>query len=382
MIRSANYLWKGGKWISANPSQVLKPQLILVFGERLKMEESQEYLDQLDGMFPGAQVVSCSTSGVILNENVVDDAIIATVISFEHTTLRIKAVNIGTADESYSAGEHLAKQLLADDLAGVFIISDGQVVNGSRLVKGVYDLFWANNKRIPVSGGLAGDGARFQKTLVGYNGPPQVNQVVAVGLYGDRIRIGNGSIGGWDPFGVPRQVTRSDKNVLYELDGRNALSLYKEYLGELAAELPSSALLFPLEMMVNGGNKSVVRTVLSVSETDQSMTFAGDIPEGSKVQLMRANFDRLIEGAGRSAENALLNLHDQAQFALLISCVGRKLILGQRVEDEVEEAVKALGPDCTVSGFYSYGEISPLHDVDHSCELHNQTMTITVFSEV
>lgn len=382
MIRSANFMWMDQDWQGSSDAPAIEhPQLILVFGDRLKMEENPNYFYRLRELFPSAHIVSSSTAGEIMDRNVHDECIIATALQFEHTRLGVCSIGIAGSAESTRAGRHLVEQLMQDDLVGIVVLSDGHMVNGSDLVKGLYAPLAENNKKVLISGGLAGDGSRFQKTLTGYNEPARPNQVVAIGLYGDRIRIGNGSIGGWDPFGVQRQVTRSVKNVLYELDNMSALELYKEYLGELASELPSSALLFPLEIISND-NKRLVRTVLSVNEQARSMTFAGDIPMGSKAQLMKANFDRLIDGAGRSAEDALSTTSAQAQFALLISCVGRKIILGQRVDEEVEEAAFILSDDCAISGFYSYGEISPLHDVDSSCELHNQTMTITTFSEI
>jgi hypothetical protein len=143
---------------------------------------------------------------------------------------------------------------------------------------------------VVVTGGLAGDGDRFQQTWIITDGTPHSGFVCAAGLYGEQIRIGHGSMGGWDIFGPERTVTRSDGNVLYELDGRPALELYKEYLGERASGLPATGLLFPLSLRTDSSNgESIVRTILAVDEESQSMTFAGDIPEGARAQLMKAN---------------------------------------------------------------------------------------------
>jgi len=109
------------------------------------------------------------------------------------------------------------------------------------------------------------------------------------------------------------------------------------------------------------------------------MTFAGDIPEGAYAKLMRANFDRLIDGAYGAAEKTL-KPDSTPQLAILVSCVGRRLVLGQRIEEEVEAVEEVLGSKTTLAGFYSYGEICPLQD-EVDCTLHNQTMTITTFNE-
>lgn len=273
----------------------------------------------------------------------------------------------------------LAEQLTREDLKAILVLSDGLNVNGSELVKGFNS---ALPESVVVTGGLAGDGDRFKRTWVVGEGRPRSGIVSAVALYGDHVSVGHGSKGGWDLFGPERRVTRSRGNVLHELDGRPALALYKQYLGERASGLPATALLFPLALRAGSADKKVVvRTVLSVDETDQSMTFAGDIPQGHLAQLMRANFERLIEGASLAAASTLPPPGSQAAqtLAIAISCVGRRLVLGERTEEEIEATLTGLPAGTKQIGFYSYGEISP-YTTGH-CDLHNQTMTLTTISE-
>jgi hypothetical protein len=263
-------------------------------------------------------------------------------------------------------------------LVHVFVLSDGLRVNGSDLVRGLTQQL---PKQVTVTGGLAGDGDRFQETLVFWNDAPEKDTIAAIGLYGSRLKVGYGSLGGWDPFGPERLITRSQGNVLYELDGRSALELYKQYLGEHAAGLPATGLLFPLSLRSQEGDVGVVRTILAINEKERSMTFAGDVPEGAYARLMKANFDRLIDGAIGAAKTSYQAIGAQSpELAILISCVGRKMILKQRTEEEVEGVREVLGPNAIMTGFYSYGEISPFTP-SARCELHNQTMTITTFLE-
>jgi len=251
-------------------------------------------------------------------------------------------------------------------------------VNGTELVRGLSSVLPSS---VVVTGGLAGDGDRFVRTWVIVDGMPRSGFASAVGFYGEQIRIGHGSKGGWDIFGPERIVTRSKGNELYELDGRPALELYKEYLGERASGLPATGLLFPLALRSDPSrSEQIVRTILAVDEDQQSMTFAGDIPQGSRAQLMKANFDRLVEGAFAAA----LMTKDgdgrsEPKLAIAISCVGRRLVLGERAEEEVEATLEALPKGTQQIGFYSYGEISPV--ANGRCDLHNQTMTLTVISE-
>jgi hypothetical protein len=272
--------------------------------------------------------------------------------------------------------------LISDDLTGIFVLSDGLNVNGSDLVRGINSIV---GPMVPLTGGLAGDGARFSETLVGGNCAPVPHMVAAVGFYGSAVRIGHGCAGGWDVFGPRRTVTSSVGNVLYKLDEENALDLYERYLGDEESQgLPGTALLFPLQIHDREQpNHGVVRTVLSIDRNRRSMTFAGDVPQGCVAQLMRGNFDRLAAGAADAARQARAtsgNSQTGDSVAILVSCIGRRLLMGQRVTDEVEAANSILGPHFKSFGFYSYGEISP-HAKSGNCELHNQTMTVTTISE-
>jgi hypothetical protein len=299
-------------------------------------------------------------------------------VSFEHTRLGGAQVKLDQVNGSFQAGQYLAQSLDPHGLVHVLVISDGLGVNGSDLVSGLTQHL---PKGVTVTGGLAGDGARFEETFVLWDGAPQAGAISALGLYGNRLRVGYGSLGGWDPFGPERLITRSKGNVLYEMDGASALQLYKKYLGEHASGLPATGLLFPLSLRTSSGTAGVVRTILSVNEDEQSMTFAGDVPEGAFARLMKANFDRLIDGAIGAAKTSYQALGSASpDLAILISCVGRKLVLKQRVEEEVEGVRDVLGSRTVLTGFYSYGEISPFAP-NTQCTLHNQTMTITTFLE-
>ena len=354
-------------------------RLVFLFGNKDLLKE-QQHVDFVKDAYPVAQIVGCSTSGEICQEEVFDNNIVCTAVWFEKTSVDIASEHIFSMEDSFDIGEKLAAKLDKEHLVHIMILSEGLNINGTELTKGLNNRL---NDRISVTGGLAGDQANFAETVIVHNQAGEKNLVLAIGFYGEHLQIGYGSMGGWDSFGVDREVTRSKGNILYELDGHPALELYKRYLGEHAANLPASALLFPLSLRLKNSEAALVRTVLSVNETDGSMVFAGDIPQGEYVRLMKASFDRLIEGANSAAEMSIISLKNSyPDLAILISCVGRKLVLKQRVEEELEIVREVIGNNASMTGFYSYGEICPIKPSDHHCELHNQTMTITVFKEV
>jgi hypothetical protein len=371
---------QGNEWGSRG-DLAFAPDLVFYFGARADLATPACY-DELAALFPGAHVVGCSTGGQIHNDEVTDAEVAAAALAFDRTSLRVVHEEIADAAASFATGAAIGARLNATDLAGIFILSDGLHVNGSGLVAGITSAVGGN---VPLTGGLAGDGANFAATLVGADFAPRTNVVAAIGFYGSAIRIGYGSAGGWDQFGPRRRITRSDGNVLYELDGEPALDLYERYLGEEAEGLPSTALLFPLRIYEpSRPDHDLVRTVLAVDREARSMTFAGDVPEGWVAQLMRGNFGRLAAGAAAAARAAHLPAEEEKLFgdeiALLVSCIGRRLLMGQSTADEVEAAAAELGAHAKLIGFYSYGEISPNRG-SGVCQLHNQTMTITTLHE-
>jgi len=350
--------------------------LVLVFGASNILGDTSR-MDEVRARYPGAPIVGCSTSGEICGTRVRDDSLVVTAIRFEHTTIKLVQAAIGESEDSLSVGKHLAQALSREQLVHVVVLSDGLKVNGTELARGLRENLPTS---VAVTGGMAGDGTNFKQTQVCADGELTEGLVAALGFYGDRLKVGYGSLGGWDPFGPERLITRSKGNILYELDGRSALELYKEYLGENNAG-PADALLFPLALRSGDEGYGLVRSVMVIDEEAQCMTFAGDMPEGSYARLMKANFDRLIDGAAGAAHASYETLGSvEPELALLISCVGRKLVLKQRIEEEVESVREVLGKNTVLTGFYSYGEICP-HGAFTKCELHNQTMTITTFSE-
>ena len=364
-------------WSPVDAPVSTETQLVFVFFSSA-VAESDEAFAWLRERFPRAILFGCSTAGEIRDTHVEDDGIVATAVTFEHTTLHCSSAEVVRPEDSFDVGRSLAASIPHEHLAHAVVFSDGLRVNGSELVRG---LTAGLSPTVTVTGGLSGDGARFERTSVLCDGRPMTGRVAILGLYGDAISVGYGSLGGWDPFGPERLITRSNGSVLYELDGQPALALYKTYLGEYASGLPATGLLFPLSLRGDADSTSVVRTILSVDDAQGSLTFAGDMPEGSLARLMKANFDRLVDGAIGAARSTRIGQGARnPDLAILVSCIGRKLVLAQRVEEELEGVRDVLGSHPVLAGFYSYGEISPFTP-SAKCELHNQTMTITTFSE-
>ncbi|WP_159951019.1 FIST signal transduction protein [Polaribacter septentrionalilitoris] len=367
-------------WQYLTENLTLVEPLVLVFGNRFMLEDDG-ILDEIRSIFKDGHIVFGSASGDISTQSVNDDSLTITAIEFEKSSFIIKTTNVLDSNsnspiDSFNAGKNLINQLPQEGLKYVLVISEGSFINGSQLTKGMNALVDGN---LLITGALCGDGARFEKTLASYNEKPKQGEIIAIGMYGESLEVSFSINGGWTPFGPQRTVTRSKGNVLYELDNLPALDLYKKYLGEKAKELPGAALLYPLNVKTENEKQTIVRSILNIDEEENSMILAGDIFEDSKVQLMMTNVDHIVNAAEKAALSASELRKKKPELAILVSCIGRKLVLDQRVEEEVEEVIEVVGTT-TITGLYSYGEIAPFIG-ESNCQLHNQTMTVTLISE-
>lgn len=365
-------------WKFAEGKQVTekdKASIIFVFGDSDVLRSKASFAS-LKSLYPRAKIVGASSAGHILGNKIANCPIVATAVQLEKASIEVATIDFAVGDDIESIAVNLISQLPREGLKHIFVLADGLNLNGSELVRGIN----ACLGHVSVTGGMAGDGARFQQTYVISDEPGKERRIVAVGFYGDDLVISAGCYSGWSEFGGDRLITKSNGNVLYELDHRPALNLYKEYLGEFAAELPNSGMRFPLSIRERGGKPEVIRTLLGINEAEKSITFAGNVPEGYLARLMKPNIDVLIEGAKLAAEQ-ITQVKDCMALGLVVSCMGRKIVMSQLVEEELEAIEKVLGKQVRLTGFYSYGEIAPFPNDNFRCQLHNQTMTLTVVYE-
>lgn len=362
-------------WQDLDPDSGRQAELVLVFANHAYFHDAACYAD-LKARFANAHILGCSSAGNVLGTTISDDDIVATAMSFENGYVKVAVEDVAPETDIEDLGVRIMENLNHDVLNHVFILSDGLRINGSDLAKGLNK---SENNHAPATGGLAGDGPRFNETWVMADGPARQGCIAALGFYGGFV-IKSGCYAGWEEFGAERVVTRSEGNVVYELDDQPALALYKKYLGGQASELPASGLRFPLSVRPTKESAPIIRTLLAVDEVAQSLTYAGDVPEGRLCKLMKTNLDNLIDNAAMAAAVANSDGQHNTGLCLVVSCVGRRMVLGQMTEEELEVVRDTLGTDMAITGFYSYGELAPYGEALR-CQLHNQTMTLTTVYE-
>lgn len=376
-MRTHSFTWNRSSNRGQPAPAACDADVVFYFGSRGALSD-RTLFSSLREAFPKANLMGCSTGGQIGSSGLADEPIVGLALSLERSRVRVSRQPISRHDDSYAAGASLAIDLNAPDLAGLVVLTDGLKVNGGNLAAGIASVIPPG---IPVAGGMAGDDNRFESTLVGANCSPTSGVVAAAAFYGEHISLRASHGGGWSAFGPRRSITRSAHNVLYELDGRPALELYTKYLGSEANQLPASGLRFPVLIRdPRNSGKELIRTLLSVDRATGSITFAGNMPEGWTAQLMRASSERLRDAACQAAGSLTNDIPRAPDAALLVSCIGRRMYLGQRTDDEIEAVRDSLGGSVPVVGFYSYGEFAPLAGGGH-VELHNQTMTVLTVTE-
>lgn len=368
-------LFSENEWTIKNPIEnITDVSLVTLFGDTHEFLSSKHY-DYLKQRYPNAHILGCSSSGNIMNAEVSDSSLVATAVKFDSSKVELKYFDFEIGDDIKNIAKQVAKEFEKDGLKHLFLLSDGLNLNGSDLIDGFNETL-----DIPITGGLAGDGIRFEQTWVMADGEAKQKRVAALGFYGDSLKIGSGCYGGWSEFGTHRIITKSKGNILYEIDGEPALDFYKKYLGEYADGLPNSGLRFPLSIRAHDEDPETIRTLLGIDEDEKSIIFAGNVPEGYSARLMKPDVDKLIEGAGQAAGIAKLD-NQKTALGLVVSCVGRKIVMSQLVDEELEAVADELGENVQMTGFYSYGEIAPFENDIRNCQLHNQTMTLTVIYE-
>ena len=385
---SASFTFHSFEEIKVHQSELkqFNPSLIIIYAAPVFFKDdsrpSESFSELLGEMSQiTANIVGCSTAGEINSDQVSNDTIAIIAMKFERgSSVKIHTSTLTSMQNSFETGEKLGQHIEPAGLKGVYALAPGLAINGSALIHG---LAHSLSSDIKISGGLAGDDASFEKTYVISPQGVREDTVVAVCFYGDNLSFGYGASGGWRSFGPSRSVTKANENILYELDDAPALAIYKEYLGDYAADLPANGLLFPLEIIdEDQKGTGLIRTILGINEEDGSLILAGDVAEMQFVRLMHASTDNLIDGAQLAVSNALKtpNTQQTNSVALVTSCVGRKLVMGDRVEEELECIQEYLPANTCIAGFYSYGEICPFNNQSDS-KLYNQTMSMTLIQE-
>jgi hypothetical protein len=360
-------------------SDIRRVQLVLIFGQS-HIVKNKNIFKEIRDEYPSASLIGCATAGEILSDEIFDDSVVVTAVLFEYSYVRSTSVLLDKKlnYDLNSISLKLLSSIPYKDLVHIFVLADGILINGSDLVAGLKK---SMPNGVSLSGGLSGDGYRFQEAPVIANDIASNNSITLVGLYGKRLKVKTSSRAGWQEYGLERYVTKAEGNVLYELDNESVLTLYEKYLGGSFLNVPASSIQYPISLKSDDEKNWMTRTIIGINKEEKSLTFAGDIPLGYKARLMRTNTDLLVESAAAAAVE-IIKKRDAfyPDLAILVSCFGRRGVMVDDAYRELSAIKETFGDQCSLTGFYSYGEIGSF-DGELESKLHNQTMTITAFTE-
>lgn len=339
--------------------------------------EASSWREELRARFPNVPLVGCSTAGEMEGATLRENAVSLSAVSFDAVTVRTASTSLATLEDSLRAGRSLALALGAPTLRHVLVFAEGIAVQGADFARGLSE---ALPEGVRASGGMAGDGFRSESTTLLEGDSRSSGRALALGLYGASLEVGCGVFGGWMPFGPPRVISRAQGAFLMELDGRNALDLLRQYMGDGIFD-NERIMAFPLGICDEGGHVVAVRALLRTELQGRRVVTVGEIPEGTRIRFLRGSAENLLDGAGEAVRSALKEHRRAPDWALAVGCFGRRCFLGHRAGEEAQEVTGALGAAVPLSGFLSYGELAPVAGMTQGCLFHNETMTVTTFVE-
>ena len=346
--------------------------LVLVFGDIDSVEKHNHY-HLLQDFYPDSHILICSTAGNILDTSIDTYCVVATAISFKSAYVRAYSQELREKDSLIKI-QNLIDSLQTEDLKHLLIFGPGMEDDSNILEKIQFQ------EGVTVSGGFAGDNYRFNHTYQQLNNNGSRTKFIVVGLYGSSLQVETSSESGWQEFGSQRVVSKAEKNIIYEIDNQPAIELYRRYLGTRANDLPKSALRFPLSIKDNETSKyRIIRAMMKVN-SDSSLSFSTKIKEGSTVKLMKTNVHNTLDSAFIAAKK-IRPFNAKPSLTLIVSCCARRNVLKQFSEEELEIIQDILTPSTQMIGFYSYGEIAPIHKQYENSLLRNHTITISTIYE-
>jgi hypothetical protein len=348
-----------------------------------------EALAVIKEIFPDAKIIGCSTSGLILPHTIEITGISILALSSS------KQMQFGTAyvknlsDQNTNlAARELSKRVLKDfglnprQLSIIFF--DGLSDKGPLLLKGLKESFGQFSS---ILGGGSFDNFQFTKTYQFFNAEVMTDSVCAL-MFGGQITIGLSSQHGWKPLGKPRVIEKAEKNIIRRINGKKAISIYEEFLGEQSIALFLNRqnrirLFYPLGILIEDQKKYLIQHVVNILE-DGSLVCQGEIPQGAEVHIMIGNKDSCKQAAEQAAKEAKEALMGKApELVLIFESAARQRLLGRSVFQEIQIIKEVFGDNVPIFGMYAYGELAPLNSIEQGspCFLQSETINILAIGQ-
>lgn len=354
------------EFIEINEIQKNRNNLLQIFTGVSDVKFIESLLSEVKDILPDIKIIGSTTSGEIMNADVLEKSTIFSFSLFQKTRVTTHIQEL--SNDSYISAKKLIYKFEKMEKAKVAItFTDGLSINAESYLKA----FKEHDEKLIVAGGLAGDNADFKQTIVFNESEVLTHGAVVALLYNNKLQVNTGAVYGWKKIGKILTITKAKDNVVYEIDGIKAIDIYFKYLGDkVARELPKTGIEFPL--IIKRDDIDIARAVLG-KNSDGSLIFAGHFNVGDKVTFSYANTEIMLNDAHQVSTDIATN---PIESIFIYSCMARKALLHSNIVMELE----MLNSIVPISGFFTCGEF--YCDVSsNKFNLLNQTMTILSLSE-
>ncbi len=335
-----------------------------------------------------AALLGASAAAIICPQGIFKNALGIMLLSLpkyiHHYAASVKDIGrIGAGQAGDSLGEKLLNGFTGSHRNLGIILSDGMIKEESVFIQGIQERLGSS---FPLIGGSASDNLSFSKTYTYFN--QEITNDSACGIIlGGKMSFGWGTKHGWKPLGKPRQVTRSQANIVYEIDGEPAAKIYQDYLAvdieQLKNGLRRISIFYPIGIRLSGEKEYLLRNVHSINE-EGALAFQGNVPQDSQIRLMIGTKESCLAAAAEALEEVKSRVSGKKiNFALIFDSVSRYILMGRNAKDELEVIKNSLGQDTPFFGLYTLGEQAPLGADNYfgRTYFHNQTITVLGIGE-
>lgn len=321
---------------------------------------------------PNAAIVGCTGAGVITRRGSDEGTHAVAVLAIASEHARFEALlEEGLSQDAEALGARLGARAAEHDRPrALFVFPDGLTGNTTALLRG---LERSAPSELLVFGGAAGELMQFTRTFQ-YAGPRVASDSVAALLVEGDLRFETEVSHGCRPLGLEHLVTRATGGTVYELDGRPAWEVLREYVDEPRETFDSHDVPWlALAQRLSDIDLDVIRVPLGCDSATGALFFPGELKEGESLVMARRDEEHVVARAVEASE-ALARRGDPV-FVLQADCTGRgRLLFGDSVSERVIAPVQSQFPDDVAwLGFHSYGELAPLGG---RARYHNYTMAL------
>lgn len=336
--------------------------------------EHQQLLDAIDDAWPGIELIGCTTDGELSSSLGFRDDSISILLFASDTIDFASGLGRGLSVDTEVACQQAVEQARAKterEPRLCITTPEGLTVSGQMTVEALRN---ALGQDVDLFGGLAADHRKYESTRQ-FCGRQVVSDSVPILLLSGPLFYSFGVASGWKAIGDPGMITRSQGNVVYEIDGAPAVEFYRRFLGKefkLSTDIP-------LIILNDAEEPEYLRSSSGcVDEETGAITYQSDVPEGIRAQLSITDRAAILEGCEESIRKALQGFpgNKKPEAAVIVSCSARKLLLGTKISEEFRILRENVGPNLPVCGFYSFGEIGPQKSDSTKPIMHDQTFTM------